>query len=73
MFALAVDGKTNAKGLPNPLRLAVIARAHFDVVRLPFPPAILQRLGLALGAPLGRLFGYRPTYVRTGEPLAANA
>jgi len=73
MFALAADGKTNKKGMPNLLRLAVIARAHFDVVRLPFPPAFVQRSGLALGAPLGRLFGYSPTYVRTAEPLAANA
>jgi mannose-6-phosphate isomerase-like protein (cupin superfamily) len=72
MFALAADGKTNKKGMPNLLRLAVIARAHFDVVRLPFPPAFLQRLGLALGAPMGRLLGYRPTYDRTAEPLAAN-
>jgi quercetin dioxygenase-like cupin family protein len=63
MFALAGDGKTNKKGMPNPLRLAVIANAHFDVVRLPFPPAWLQKLGLMLGAPLGRLVGYGPTYV----------
>lgn len=62
MFALANDGKTNRKGLPNPLRLAVIAKAHFDVVRLPFPPAWMQRTGLAMGAPLGRLLGFRPTY-----------
>ena len=33
MFALAADGKTNRKGMPNPLRLAVIANAHFDDVR----------------------------------------
>jgi quercetin dioxygenase-like cupin family protein len=62
MFALANDGKTNRKGLPNPLRLAVIARAHFDVVRLPFPPARVQKVGLAMGAPLGRMLGFRPTY-----------
>jgi len=61
MFTLAAEGKTNRKGLPNPLRLAVIARAHFDTVRLPFPPAWLQRAALALGAPLGRVLGYRPT------------
>lgn len=73
MFALAADGKTNKKGMPNPLRLAVIARAHFNVVRLPFPPAFVQRLGLALGDPLGRLLGYAPTYTATGESLAANA
>jgi quercetin dioxygenase-like cupin family protein len=66
MFSLAADGKVNRKGLPNPLRLAVIARHHFGDVRLPFPPAWLQRLGLALGAPLGRLIGYRATY----EPKA---
>ena len=63
MFSLAADGKTNKKGMPNPFRLAVIARAHFDTVQLPFPPVWLQRVGLALGAPLGWLLGYRPTYV----------
>jgi quercetin dioxygenase-like cupin family protein len=62
MFALAAAGKTNRKGMPNLLRLAVIAEAHFDTVRLPFPPAWLQKAGLALGAPLGRLVGYRPSY-----------
>ena len=63
MFALAADGKTNYKGMPSPLRLAVIANAHFDTVRLPFPPAALQRLALALAAPVGRALGYQPTYV----------
>ena len=62
MFALAAGGKTNRKGMPNPLRLAVIAKAHFDTVRLPLPPAWMQAAGLALGAPLGRLLGYGPTY-----------
>ncbi len=61
MFALAADGKTNSRGMPNPLRLAVIAKHHFDTVRLPFPPAWMQKVGLVLGAPLGRLVGYRPT------------
>lgn len=69
MFSLAEDGKVSRRGLPSPLRLAVIARHHFDDVRLPFPPAWLQRLGLALGAPLGRLLGYRPIY----EPAAPKA
>ena len=69
MFALAGDGKTNRKGMPNPLRLAVIAKAHFDTVRLPFPPALLQRIGLAMGSPLGRAFGYEPVYA----PSAAGA
>jgi quercetin dioxygenase-like cupin family protein len=62
MFDLAADGKTNRKGMPNPLRLAVIAKAHFDTVRLPFPPDWMQAAGLALGAPLGKLLGYEATY-----------
>jgi hypothetical protein len=62
MYALAADGKTNRKGMPNPLRLAVIARHHFDDVRLPFPPVWVQRVGLALGSPVGRLLGYDAAY-----------
>jgi mannose-6-phosphate isomerase-like protein (cupin superfamily) len=68
MFALASDGKTNGRGLPNPLRLAVIANATFDTVRLPFLPAWMQRMGLAMGAPVGRLLGYEPVYVPAEEP-----
>ena len=66
MFALANDGKTNRKGMPNPLRLAVIARANFDTVRLPLVPGWMQRTALAAGAPLGRLLGYEPTYTPAG-------
>jgi quercetin dioxygenase-like cupin family protein len=73
MFALAADGKTGRKGMPNPLRLAVIAKAHFDTVRLPFPPAWLQKAGLAMGAPVGGLFGYRPTYTSEAGMAAAVA
>jgi quercetin dioxygenase-like cupin family protein len=71
MFSLATDGKTNRKGMPNPLRLAVIANEHFDTVRLPFPPAFVQRIGLAVGAPLGRLLGYGATYVPEVEAEVA--
>jgi quercetin dioxygenase-like cupin family protein len=74
MFALAVAGKTNRKGMPNLLRLAVIANAHFDTVRLPFPPAWMQKAGLGLGAPLGRLLGYKPAYEpEPGMPAPATA
>ncbi len=76
MFALAADGKTNRKGMPmNLFRLAVIAKAHFDTVRLPFPPVWMQAAGLALGAPLGRTLGYSATYEpgEAGEPAIAAA
>jgi len=62
MYGLAADGKTNRWGIPNPLRMAVIAGAHFDTVRLAFPPAWAQRAALAVGAPIGRLLGYCPEY-----------
>ena len=64
MFGLAADGKTNRKGMPGPLRLAVIANHHFDVVRLPVIPHALQKLALVPGALLGKAVGYRPTYER---------
>ena len=71
MFELAADGKTNRKGMPNPLRLAVIAKAHFDTVRLPFPPDWMQAAGLAVGAPLGKLLGYEATYEGKDEQVPA--
>jgi mannose-6-phosphate isomerase-like protein (cupin superfamily) len=73
MFGLAADGKTNRKGLPNPLRLAVIMRDHFDLVRLSFPPAWMQKRGLVCGAPFGRLLGYRPTYASANSRPALAA
>jgi quercetin dioxygenase-like cupin family protein len=66
MFTLAAEGKTGRRGLPGPLRLAVIAREHFDTVRLPFPPAPVQRAALAVGAPLGRALGY-PARIERGR------
>ena len=77
MYSLAAAGKTNRKGMPNPIRLAVIANHHFDDVRLPLVPQSLQKLALALGAPFGRAAGYRPVFDPTtaGEtaPAAATA
>jgi quercetin dioxygenase-like cupin family protein len=72
MFALACDGKTNRKGVPNPLRLAVIANAHFDTVRRAFPPAEVQRLALGLASPLGRLFGYSAAYTAAADGALVN-
>jgi mannose-6-phosphate isomerase-like protein (cupin superfamily) len=62
MYGLAAAGKTNRKGMPNPVRLAVIANNHFDDVRLPKVPQWLQKASLAVGAPFGRLVGYKATF-----------
>lgn len=69
LFALAADGRTDARGRPSPLRLAVIAAAHFDTIRLPFPPPAVQRVALAIAAPAGRALGYRPVHVPTPQPV----
>ena len=69
MYSLAAAGKTNRKGMPNPLRLAVIANHHFDDVRLPLVPQWLQKLGLVLGAPAGTVLGFRPTFDPAATPL----
>jgi mannose-6-phosphate isomerase-like protein (cupin superfamily) len=62
MYGLAADGRTNRFGMPNLFRLAVIAQAHFDEVRVPFVPQWLQRAALVMGAPVGRLLGYGAAY-----------
>ena len=68
MFALAADGKTNKKGMPSPLRLAVIANAHFDDVRLPYVPAFAQKAALVSGRRARQAWpASGPTYEPTRE------
>ena len=69
MFGLAADGKTSKIGMSNPLRLAVIAKHHFDEVRLPVIPHVLQRAALAAGDPLGR--AQIAVYETAGEAAVA--
>jgi hypothetical protein len=72
LYGLVADGKTSKKGMPSPLRLAVIANAHFDDVRLPYVPRALQKVVLGAGAAAGRLLGFKPTYAAqpvAGQPI----
>lgn len=62
MYGLAKDGKTNRKGVPNPLQLAVVARQYFDVIHVARPPLVVQRVVFGVLGPLGRLLGYRADY-----------
>jgi quercetin dioxygenase-like cupin family protein len=73
MFGLAAEGKTNSRGMPSPLRLAVIANEHFDDVRLPYVPHFLQKAALVAGAAVGRLAGYRPAPHPASGPALAGA
>ena len=61
-YGLARDGKTNAKGMPGLLQLAVMAREYGDFVRAASPRWPVQRALFAILAPLGRLRGYRASY-----------
>ena len=62
LFGLAAEGKTNKKGVPNPLQLAVISQEFADVVQFMSPPPALQKVLFAVLAPLGRALGYKASY-----------
>jgi mannose-6-phosphate isomerase-like protein (cupin superfamily) len=70
LFGLANDGKVDRKGRPKPLQAAVIAKEFDDVVRFTKPPRPVQRVLIALLAPLGRLRGYRGAYPEYSHPHA---
>jgi quercetin dioxygenase-like cupin family protein len=44
---LARDGRTNRKGMPKPLDLALFVREYEDEVRAPFPPAPIVKATMA--------------------------
>jgi hypothetical protein len=72
MFALAAAGKTNRKGMPNLLRLAVIAEAHFDTVRLAVPAGLAAE-GRARARRAARAAGWIPAAYQPEPGLAAPA
>ena len=61
-FGLAQDGKTDSKGMPSLLQLALFAREFDDVMRFTRPPRLLQQVLFALLTPIARLCGYRGSY-----------
>ncbi|MBV9473656.1 MAG: cupin domain-containing protein [Solirubrobacterales bacterium] len=65
--ALAQDGRTNAKGMPKPLDLALFVREYEDEVRAPFPPAPIVK---AVMAPLARIASRRGLATRYATPAA---
>lgn len=63
-FGLAQEGKTNDKGIPNLLQLAVINQEFSDVIQLKNPPAWVQKALFGVLGTIGRLMGYKATYPR---------
>jgi len=76
LFGLAQDGKTNSKGMPNPLQAAIFAREFGDVLHFTKPSLVVQQLLFgALGA-IARALGYRgshPKYTDASEPDLSSA
>jgi hypothetical protein len=68
IFGLANDGRTNAKGMPNPLQLALIGREFSDVIVFTKPPAVVQRVAFGVLGALGRLRGLKAMYPEYLEP-----
>ena len=62
LFCLAQDGKTDRKGVPRLLQLALIAREFEDVAQLTRPPRLVQKVLFGILAPIARLKGYRGRY-----------
>lgn len=61
-FGLALDGRTNAKGMPNLLQLALIARESEDVLYFTHPPRAVQKILFGVLAPIARLLGYKGSH-----------
>ena len=73
IWSLGALGKVNAKGMPDPLWLAAIAREYRDAIRFATPPAAVQA---ALFAPLAagaRMTGRDPLAPELHGPGAACA
>jgi quercetin dioxygenase-like cupin family protein len=70
LFALGTEGKTDAKGAPSPLQMAVILDEYGDVLELVGPPRWLQRLAIGVLARIGRARGLRASYPHHGAVYA---
>lgn len=70
LFGLANAGKTNTKGMPNPLQLALIGQEFSDVIVFTKPPAAVQKVAFGILGGLGRLRGYRGIYPEYLAPQA---
>jgi quercetin dioxygenase-like cupin family protein len=70
LFALGMEGKTDDKGAPSPLQMAVILDEYGDVLELVGPPRWLQRLAIPPLARLGRARGLRASYAHHDEVYA---
>src|SRR4051812_19209695 len=67
LFALGMEGRTDAKGAPSPLQMAVLLDEYADVLEVVGPPRWLQRLAIPVLARIGRARGLRASYAHHAE------
>ena len=72
MWALASDGRTNKRGIPNLLQAAVSGEYFRGELYLAGPPLWLQDLVFRMFSPLGRALGYRGRYLPRNAAPAEN-
>jgi quercetin dioxygenase-like cupin family protein len=74
LYGLARDGKTDENGVPNLLQQAVaLDGINRGEIYLASPPVPVQKVILAVLAPVGRLLGYRDHYQRYSGVLDQGA
>ncbi|HWA96439.1 MAG TPA: cupin domain-containing protein [Terracidiphilus sp.] len=61
-FGLAQDGKTDGKGKPGLLQLALFAQEFDDALQFTKPPRWVQKLLFGVLAPIARMAGLRGSY-----------
>jgi quercetin dioxygenase-like cupin family protein len=69
--ALAQEGRTNRRGMPKPLDLALFVREYEDEVRAPFPPAPVVRATMAPLVWIAKHRGLAQRYVGGLQPAPA--
>lgn len=73
LWSLGALGRVNAKGLPDPLWLAAIAREFSDTIRFVKPPALVQALLFPPLAAIAHRTGRNPLAAELHGPAGACA
>jgi hypothetical protein len=73
VWSLGALGRVNARGVPDPLWLALIAREYRDAIRFVQPPAAVQAALLPVLAAIARRSGRDPLAAELHGPGAACA
>jgi quercetin dioxygenase-like cupin family protein len=69
LYALARDGKVDAKGVPNLLQGVALAREFHQEYRVTRPPRFVQTLLFTLLGPVARWLGYAGDYAGEQTPI----